>query len=108
LFGVLYPSDDFLQIQRGLSAARELRASSLELIDSILREPYRSAVLALVDDGADEQRLARAAGFHQPQDLDYDRLLRQLTQSGSEAVREVARFHEAELTSAPNKDGRAA
>ena len=52
--------------------------------------------------------LERAGQFHEPQDLDYEPLLTQLTKSRSEPVREVAIFHEAELTRAPNKDGQAA
>jgi AAA family ATP:ADP antiporter len=108
LLGVLHATDDFRQIHQGLFATRELRATSLELIESIVREPFRSAVLALVDDGADEQRLERAGRFHRPQSLDYEPLVTQLTKSRSEPVREVAIFHAAELARAPNEGGRAA
>ncbi|MEO8182970.1 MAG: hypothetical protein ABI895_29410, partial [Deltaproteobacteria bacterium] len=97
LLGVLYPSEDFAQIYRGLGATRELRATSLELVESIVREPLRSAVLALVDDGADELRLTRAGRYHRPLRSDYEALLGDLTRSRSEAVREVARFHAGEL-----------
>jgi len=97
LLGVLYPREDFAQIYRGLGATRELRATSLELVESIVREPLRSAVLALVDDGADELRLARAGRYRRPLRSEYEALLADLTRSRSEAVREVARFHVSEL-----------
>jgi AAA family ATP:ADP antiporter len=106
LLGVLYPYEDFAQIQRGLSGTPENRATSLELIENVLNQPFRSAVLALVDDGADEQRLAYAGSYHRPLELAYDSLLLQLTESGSEAVREVARFHVAELAPGqPSREG---
>jgi AAA family ATP:ADP antiporter len=97
LLGVLYPSEDFAQIYRGLGATREQRATSLELVESIVQEPLRSAVLALVDDGADELRLARAGRYHRPLRSEYETLLADLTRSRSEAVRQVARFHVSEL-----------
>ena len=106
LLGVLYPYEDFAQILRGLGGNPENRATSIELIENILNEPLRSAVLALVDDGADEQRLAQAAPYHEVLDLDYDSLLRQLTESNSEAVREVTRYHAAELDLVePSREG---
>jgi AAA family ATP:ADP antiporter len=97
MLGVLHPAEDFAQIYRGLAASKELRATSLELIDSIISEPLRTSVLALVDDGDDELRLARAGRYHQPLRLEYDVLVARLTRSNSEAVREVARFHVREL-----------
>lgn len=108
LLGVLYPTEDFRQMYHGLSGTRELRATSLELIENIVREPFRSPMLALVDDGPGEHRLELGAPFHEPQELDYEPLLTQLTESRSEAVREVAVFHEAELARASDKDGQAA
>jgi AAA family ATP:ADP antiporter len=108
LLGARYPREDFTQIYRGLSATHDLRATSLELLESVLRQPFRGAVLALVDDGDDELRLERAEDFHRPQGLDYEPLLVELTESRSEAVREVALFHRAELTRALANGGQAA
>jgi hypothetical protein len=97
LLGLLHPTDDFGQIYRGLRATKELRATSMELIESILREPLRSAVLGLVDDGDDGGRLARAGRYHRALTAGYDGLLQLLATGGSDAVREVACFHAAEL-----------
>jgi AAA family ATP:ADP antiporter len=97
LLGLLHPADDFGQIYRGLRAKRELRSTSMELIESILREPLRSAVVGLVDDGDDGGRLARAGRYHRVLTADYDGLLGLLATGGSDAVREVACFHATEL-----------
>lgn len=97
LLSLIHPSEDFGQIYRSLSVSRDHRATSLELIESILREPVRSAVLGLIDDCADELRLARAGKYHHLRTLDYESLLDQLAHGESDAVRQVARYHAAEL-----------
>lgn len=102
LLGVLYPREDFGQIYRGLEAGRDKRATSLELIESILKVPLRGAVLGLVDDGDDRQRLAHAGPYHQPIKLDYDALLAYLVEGEGDALREVTAFHIAELESVRN------
>jgi len=97
LLGLLHPSEDLVHIYRSLSASKAMRANSIELIESILREPIRSAVLGLVDDCADPLRLARAGAYHRPRRLEYGALLTELEKGDSDAVREVTRFHRAEL-----------
>lgn len=97
LLGLLHPSEDLGQIYRSLSVGKEQRTTSVELIESILREPVRSSVLGLVDDCADELRLARAGQYHRPKAQAYEALLAQLQHSESDAVREVAEFHAVEL-----------
>lgn len=97
LLGVLYPSEDFGEIHRGLAASRDMRATSMELIESVLKAPLRSAVLGLVDDGDDQQRLSRAGEYHELIELDYDAWLAYFIDGESDAVREVAEFHAAEL-----------
>jgi hypothetical protein len=97
LLALLHPSEDLGQIYRSLSRGKEQRATSVELIESILREPVRSSVLGLVDDCADELRLVRAGQYHRPKAQAYDALLEQLQKSESDAVREVAEFHAVEL-----------
>ncbi len=98
LLGLLHPSEDLPHIHRSLSVSKELYATSVELLESILREPVRSAVLGLIDDGADEVRLARAGGFYRARPASYLELLARLEHSGSNALREVAHFHLTELT----------
>ena len=97
LLGLLYPTDDFGHIYRGLGGGRELRATSMELIESILGEPLRSAVLGLADDGEDAIRLARAGRYHRPLGADYDSVLTILATGDSDSVRDVTYFHAAEL-----------
>lgn len=97
ILSLLHPSEDFVQIYRSLGYSKELHATGVELIESILREPVRSAVLGLVDDGHDETRLERAGGYYKPQKLTYNELLAELCKADSESVREVAQFHAAEL-----------
>jgi hypothetical protein len=69
----------------------------MELIESILREPLRSAVAGLVDDGDDSGRLARGGRYHRHLTVGHDELLRLLATGDSDALREVASFHAAEL-----------
>ncbi|HYQ18775.1 MAG TPA: HEAT repeat domain-containing protein, partial [Polyangiaceae bacterium] len=97
LLALLHPTEDFGQIYRSLTASKEQRATSLELIESILSEPLRSAVLGLVDDGAEELRLTRGLRYHRQRPLEYRALLEYLSEEGSDAVADVARFHAAEL-----------
>lgn len=97
ILSLLHPSEDFVQIYRSLGFSKELRATGVELIESILREPVRGAVLGLVDDGHEEQRLERAGSFYKPEQLGYAELLSKLCQADSVSVREVAEFHASEL-----------
>jgi hypothetical protein len=53
--------------------------------------------MGLVDDGDDSARLARAGRYHRELTADYEELLRLLATGDSDAVREVASFHAAEL-----------
>lgn len=97
LLGLLHPTEDLVHIYRSLSVGKDLRATSVELIESILREPVRSAVLGLIDDGSDNLRLTRAGSYYRARPLGYAALLERLEHSDSGAVREVAHFHLAEL-----------
>lgn len=97
LLGLLHPAEDFGQIFRSLTLSKQHRATSVELLENILNEPVRSAVLGLVDDCADDLRLTRAGRYHRPRTLDYSPLLAQLAEGESAAVRELARYHAAEL-----------
>ncbi len=97
LFCLAFPKDDFAQVHRGLSGGKDQRATSMELIENILREPLRSAVLALVDDAPDSERVARAGRYHQPLGLSYEELLAHLLMSQSESVQDITVFHIAEL-----------
>jgi ATP:ADP antiporter, AAA family len=98
LLGLSYPLQDFPQIYRGLvSRHRDARASALELVGNVLDEPLRGAVVGLVDDAPDEERLAQAGRYHRPIRAGYEDLLGQLLDSNSESVRCVTLFHIGEL-----------
>src|SRR6185369_15506177 len=97
LLGLLHPAEDFGQIYRSLTLSKQHRATSVELLENILSEPVRSAVLGLVDDCADELRLIRAGRYHRVKPLDYAELLWQLAEGESDALRELARYHAGEL-----------
>lgn len=63
LLGLLHPDEHVTRIQRGLASKNpRTRASSLELLQNLLASPLRERVLAVVDDVADAQRLARIGG----------------------------------------------
>jgi hypothetical protein len=97
LLVVLHPTDDFAQIYRGLGSSREPRETSMELIESILKEPLRSAVAGPVDDGDDQLRLASAGPYHRVINFDYEALLAYLVDGDGDTLREVAHFHAAAL-----------
>jgi ATP:ADP antiporter, AAA family len=98
LIGLAYKSDDFTDIYRGLTSKRKgARATSVELIENILREPLRTAVLGLVDDIPDRDRLAAAGTYHTPIGLGYEGLLAEMLESTSESLQDLTIFHIGEL-----------
>jgi ATP:ADP antiporter, AAA family len=98
MIGLINRTDDYTDIYRGLSApGRDARATSVELIEATLREPLRSAVLGLVDDLPDADRLAACGRYHTPLALDYVALLGRMLGSTSESVRDLTVFHIGEL-----------
>jgi ATP/ADP translocase/HEAT repeat protein len=114
LVGLAHPSDDFAEIHRGLTSSKDARATSIELVDNLLVDPLRSAILALVDDVPPEERLARSGRYHRPLGLDYEGLLSFVLEGDSEAAADITAFHIAELGLAgfrekiaplPNSDG---
>jgi AAA family ATP:ADP antiporter len=98
LLGLAHPHADFARIRRGLrSDAPKARASCVELVSNLLRPPLRAAVVALIDDQPDAERLAAAGPFHAVEQRDYDALLEHMLASESEAVQDFTAFHVAEL-----------
>ena len=97
LLGLLHPTEDFSQIYRSLTVSKQHRTTSVELLESILREPVRSAVLGLVDDCTDDVRLTRAGRYHRSTPITYSAVLAQLADGDSDALRQVSRFHADEL-----------
>jgi HEAT repeat protein len=98
LLGLSYPLEDFVAIHRGLeSGRRDARDVAVELVANVLSEPIRSAVVGLVDDLSDDERLAAGGPFRTKVVPGYGDLLDELLGSTSESVRSVAVFHVGEL-----------
>ncbi|HMI89738.1 MAG TPA: Npt1/Npt2 family nucleotide transporter, partial [Polyangiales bacterium] len=102
LLGLAHPHADLARIRRGLlSASPKARASCVELLNNLLRPPLRAAVVALIDDQPDGERLAAAGSFYGheqlPEQRDYEALLEDMLVSESEAVQDFTAFHIGEL-----------
>jgi hypothetical protein len=93
--GLLYPQERFARIQRGLaSQSAKARASSRELLENVVRPPWRDAVLAMVDDTTDEARL-RAIGKERSETT-YSALLSAMIEQGGE-LGALAAYHAHEI-----------
>jgi hypothetical protein len=98
ILSLIHRRENFRQIYDGiLSGQREKRASGIELIENVLVPPLRAAVVGLVDDIDDEQRLELGRAWHKPLRLEYDELLEQLLGSSSDIVQDMTAFHIREL-----------
>jgi len=99
LLGLSHRSENFENIYRGaLSGNARLRASSRELLESVLQPPWRDAVLALTEaDGPWDRKSTAALPFYTARMLGYEELLRVLIEDPSETVRSIAAHHVAEL-----------
>jgi ATP:ADP antiporter, AAA family len=98
LFVLLHPNEDFDKIYRGLmTTERDVRAGSVELVENILSGTLRHSVVALIDDGPDEERLGAAEPYHTRLDEDYGAVLGKLLESNSDALVDVTVFHVGEL-----------
>ena len=98
LLALRYRGEDMKGVYRGLrSGDPRLRASSRELLEHLLAPPLRGAVLALVEEIPDPERLARATPFYAPPVLDYEGVLAVLLDEGGESLRCIAAHHAGEL-----------
>ena len=98
LLALRFRTEDMKGIHRGLvSPNPKVRAGGRELLGSLLAPPVPEAVLALVDDAQDEERLRRAAPFYASPPLHYESLLGLILGQRSESLRCVAAYHVGEL-----------
>jgi ATP:ADP antiporter, AAA family len=98
LLGLLHPAENFGEILDAVRSKDDRRsASAIELLENVLVPPLRGAVVGLVDDVSDDDRLAAAGPFHRPQSRDYEALLERMLDSQSESVREMTAYHIGEL-----------
>jgi hypothetical protein len=98
LFSLRYPREDFKRIHRGIgSRDPKTRASGRELLESVLRSPLRDAVVGVLDDVPDEERLAAGRRYHRAGPASRRDLLRTLLEQGSVPLRCLVAYHVAEL-----------
>lgn len=98
LLGLIYPQEDFHRIYVGLNSRRaDVRASSRELTEHVVSQPLQQAVLGLVEERPDLERVYRAGPYHAPVTLDYEAVLTLLIDSKSHLLRCLAVHHAGEL-----------
>jgi AAA family ATP:ADP antiporter len=98
LLGLAHPGEDWKRMYLGLESKDPgARASSRELLEHILDEPLRGAVLALVDDIPDVERFSSAEPLRQLEPFPYEALLGALLDSGGETLQCLAAYHIGEL-----------
>jgi hypothetical protein len=97
LLALLYPTERFDEIRRGLAGGPKERAGSIELLGSLLQPPLRGAVLGLLDELPDAERLAAGLSHHRPAPTDYEALLDKMLDSESHGLCELTVFHIGEL-----------
>jgi len=98
LLGLTFRREDVRSIHRGLANANaKVRASSRELLENLLASPLRELVLGLVDDVADERRLAGLRPDLARTSIEYEALLTLLCERGRHTLSSIAGYHAREL-----------
>jgi len=98
LLGLTFRREDLRSMYRGLANANpKVRASSRELLENLLAPPLRGSVLGLVDDVADERRLAILRPDLARAPIEYEALLILLRDGRRPALRPLAGYHAREL-----------
>lgn len=98
LLSLLYPEEDLRSMYRGAtSVKRQLKASSLELLENLLEAPLREVVLAVIDDLSPEQKLKRAGRYFTSVRVGYNQLLKELLKRPGVGIRCLVAYHIAEL-----------
>jgi ATP:ADP antiporter, AAA family len=91
LLGVLWPSEQLRVIQRGISNERaRVRASSRELLESLLPSASRAMILGLLEEIPDAEKLQAVRSSYQREGLGYNELLVELMSRGGQSVRALA------------------
>jgi len=98
LLGLAIRHEDLRSIHRGLANANpKTRDGSRELLQNLLAPPLRESVLGLVDDVADDRRLAALRPDLARSSIDYETLLTVLGERGRQTLRSIAGYHAREL-----------
>jgi ATP/ADP translocase/HEAT repeat protein len=95
---LLHPGEDMRSIYRGTrSSKRKIRSSSMELLEDLVEPPLRDAVLLVVDDISDAEKVSRVGMFDLTGRADYESVLRDLLESGGVGMRCLVTYHIGEL-----------
>ncbi|MFW5924781.1 MAG: HEAT repeat domain-containing protein [Myxococcota bacterium] len=100
LLGLLHTDEDFHLLWQGVRSDNvTVRAASRELVSHSTRGKMRDVLVALLDEGPDADRLARATAAlgTSPARPSYEARLVAMLQDESEAVRSIVAHHVAEL-----------
>jgi hypothetical protein len=98
LLGLAHPAADFATIRQSLrSNSPKTRAKGVELVGNLLEQPLRGAVLGLIEDAPDSQRLAAAGPYYRAARLDYEGVLERMLDRESPALQDFTAYHIAEL-----------
>ena len=98
LLGLAFRHENLRSIHRGLANANpKVRAGSRELLENLLAPPLRELVLGLVDDVADERRLAGLRPDLARTSIKYEALLTLLGERGRHTLSSIAGYHAREL-----------
>jgi len=106
LLGLRFRREDLRSIHRGLANANpKTRAGSRELLENMLHPPLREAVLGLVDDLSDDQRLSRVRPDLSRVHLGYKALVDLLAAGRRQVLSSLAAYHARELGWAMDAEG---
>src|SRR5207247_10624739 len=98
LLGLAFRHEDLRSMHRGVAnASPTVRAGSRELLENLLAPPLRESVLGLVDDVADERRLAGLRPDLARASIAYEALLTLLGDGHRQTLRSLAEYHAREL-----------
>jgi len=98
MLGLVHPEEDFQKIFDGLHNPRPtVRASSRELLEALLTNPLRDALVTFLDDLPDDARLLAGRSFHTPGRDEYRAVLEEMLDRGGMALRALSVYHVGEL-----------
>ncbi len=98
LLGLSHPEEDWERIYRGVNATDPVaHASSLELLEALVRPPLRDALVAFVDRTEVHEKLQHGVAFYRPRRLRYEQVLAELLEEGSLGLRSLTLYHIGEL-----------
>ena len=90
LLGLTNPTEDFERVYRGLRGNRTERASGRELLENVVHPPERDAILVLIEDPLDPDRLARLLDRESSTSGPYEETLASIMRASDGALQIIA------------------